>query len=213
MGAPDNRGPGPGAPPPGGQYPPGPYPPGQYPPGQYPGGPYPGGMYPPPPPAGGSGTATWVFVLIGCLIAVPIFIAVIGILAAIAIPDFLKFSAKAKQAEAKVNLGALFTMQVAYFGETSAYAQPGNGKGASCFDKLKWTPEGDTAYTYYCGDDMIPCTKPGCTPCPNFQNESAVGDTSFTLMAVGNVDRDSTCDVWIINDAKELRNVSNDVMD
>ena len=56
------------------------------------------------------------------LIELMIVVAIIGILAAIAIPNFLKFQAKAKQSEAKTNLGAVFTAQTAYFGENNAYA-------------------------------------------------------------------------------------------
>jgi len=43
------------------------------------------------------------------LIELMIVVAIIGILAAIAIPNFLKFQAKSKQSEAKSNLGAIFT--------------------------------------------------------------------------------------------------------
>ena len=45
------------------------------------------------------------------LIELMIVVAIIGILAAIAIPNFLKFQAKSKQSEAKTNLGAIFTGQ------------------------------------------------------------------------------------------------------
>ena len=43
------------------------------------------------------------------LIELMIVVAIIGILAAIAIPNFLQFQAKSKQSEAKSNLGAIFT--------------------------------------------------------------------------------------------------------
>jgi type IV pilus assembly protein PilA len=191
----------------GGQFPGG-VPP--YPPGQYPGGPpgqYPGGMYPPPPPEKKN---TWVIVLVGCLVAGFVGIVVIGILAAIAIPNFLMFQSKAKQAEAKTNLSALFTAQIAYFGETNVYGQPSDGKVMSCFDIIQWSPEGMTSYTYYCGDDKIPCTKPGCDPCASSPNLSKLTKDSFVLMAVGNIDRDSTCDVWTIDDQHELKNITSD---
>ena len=51
------------------------------------------------------------------LIELMIVVAIIGILAAIAIPNFLKFQAKSKQSEAKSNLGAIFTGELAYYGE------------------------------------------------------------------------------------------------
>jgi type IV pilus assembly protein PilA len=177
-----------------------------------PGGPMgPPGWYPPPPPQ--SGKSTWAIVLIGCLIAFPIVIAVIGILAAIAIPDFLKFNAKAKQAEAKTNLGAIYTTQAAYFAENNVYAGGDPDQGPGCFEQIGWSPEGDTSYCYYCGEDVIKPTKPYLQCCPVPKNLSVIKKNSFVIMAVGNVDRDSTCDVWTIDNNKQLINVTNDVGD
>ena len=51
------------------------------------------------------------------LIELMIVVAIIGILAAIAIPNFIKFQARSKQSEAKANLKAVFTAQKAYFQE------------------------------------------------------------------------------------------------
>ena len=85
----------------------------------YPGGPGPGGtagpeMYPPPPP---EKKGVWPFVLIGCLVGGGIGVVVLGILILIAFPNFLNFMASSKQVEVKQNLSALFTGQMAYFGE------------------------------------------------------------------------------------------------
>ena len=55
------------------------------------------------------------------LIELMIVVAIIGILAAIAIPNFLKYQAKSKQSEAKVNLKGIFTSEVAYFSENNTY--------------------------------------------------------------------------------------------
>jgi type II secretory pathway pseudopilin PulG len=44
-----------------------------------------------------------------------IVVGIIGILASLAIPNFMMFMAKAKQAEVKGNLGAIFTCQLSYF--------------------------------------------------------------------------------------------------
>ncbi len=48
-------------------------------------------------------------------------VAIIGILAAIAIPNFLRYQAKSRQSEAKTNLGAIFVAETSYFGEQSRY--------------------------------------------------------------------------------------------
>src|SRR3954463_1719085 len=50
-----------------------------------------------------------------------IVVAIIGILAAIAIPNFIKFQAKSKQSEAKANLKSLFTAEKAFFQEKDRY--------------------------------------------------------------------------------------------
>ena len=55
------------------------------------------------------------------LIELMIVVAIIGILAAIAIPNFLKFQCKAKQSEAKTALKAIYTTQLAYNGEFGSF--------------------------------------------------------------------------------------------
>ena len=76
------------------------------------------------------------------LIELMIVVAIIGILAAIAIPNFLKFQAKSKQSEAKSNLGAIYTGQVAFFGEVNAYGD---------FNNINWSPSGTPRYHYSLG--------------------------------------------------------------
>ncbi|MFA5807877.1 MAG: prepilin-type N-terminal cleavage/methylation domain-containing protein [bacterium] len=76
------------------------------------------------------------------LIELMIVVAIIGILAAIAIPNFLKFQAKSKQSEAKSNLGAIYTGQVSFFGEANTF---GN------FDQINWSPSGTPRYHYALG--------------------------------------------------------------
>jgi type IV pilus assembly protein PilA len=115
------------------------------------------------------------------LIELMIVVAIIGILAAIAIPNFLRYQAKTKQSEAKTNLSAIFTSQVSYFGEEDTY-----GTVAT----IGWAPEGGTRYVY---------------------SVTAHGATSFLANASGNIDTDATMDVWTINQLKDLVNTTNDV--
>jgi type IV pilus assembly protein PilA len=48
------------------------------------------------------------------LIELMIVVAIIGILAAIAIPNFLQYQMKSRQSEAKVNLNAIKTSMIAF---------------------------------------------------------------------------------------------------
>jgi type IV pilus assembly protein PilA len=137
----------------------------------------------------------------------------------IAIPNFLRFSAKAPQSEAKTNLGAIFTTQVAYYGENNTYAGRAGENGNGAFYDMGWSPEGDTRYTYYAGGDYIAPTRPGVTmpfkpgkdwPYPIRPESTAHG---FTVLAIGNIDKDPCLDVWMMNDAKQLTNLVNDVSD
>lgn len=65
------------------------------------------------------------------LIELMIVVAIIGILAAIAIPNFMAYQCKAKTTEAKSILGNLRTLQETYFAEESKYA---NSTGSLKFD-------------------------------------------------------------------------------
>ncbi len=70
-----------------------------------------------------------------------IVVAIIGILAAIAVPNFIKFQARAKQAEAKSNLRTWFTAQRSFMQEKGIYSEVMGDVGFS--------PERGNRYAYY----------------------------------------------------------------
>lgn len=141
--------------------------------------------------------------------------AIVGIIlvsAVIAIPNFLKFSSKSPQSEAKTNLGAIYVAQLSYFSNANTYAN-----GPDTFKLINWEPAGQNRYAYYCQGAMIPnkYTKQMLIPPdPDWKWPveiwPATSQDSFTCLAIGNVDKDDTLDVWSINDAKILRNDLND---
>ena len=56
------------------------------------------------------------------LVELMVVVAIIGILAAVGIPQFSKFQAKSRQSEVKANLGALFTAENAFRSEYNHYS-------------------------------------------------------------------------------------------
>ena len=131
------------------------------------------------------------------LIELMIVVAIIGILAAIAIPNFLRFQLRAKSSEGKTNLAAIRTAEEGYFAEFGTYIVsagvpaagiPGTSKqpwdvpnacpANQCFDTLGWAPEGDVYFQY----DVV--------------GAGAAPETVFTAHAVANIDGDAANQEW-----------------
>ncbi len=79
------------------------------------------------------------------LVELMIVVAIIGILAAIAIPNFIRFQARSKQSEAKTNLKAVFTGQKSRFGERDRYS--------NLIGEIGFAPERGNRYWYDLGLD------------------------------------------------------------
>jgi type IV pilus assembly protein PilA len=92
------------------------------------------------------------------LIELMIVVAIIGILAAIAIPNFIRFQARAKQSESKGNLKAIFTAERSYFQEKDQYT--------NSFTSCGFAPERANRYMYQVGPAAV-----------SLEDRSAVGVT------------------------------------
>ncbi len=128
------------------------------------------------------------------LIELMIVVAIIGILAAIAIPNFLRFQLKAKSSEGKVNIAAIRTAETAYNSEFSTFvvcpASPAAVPGARIpytvagagvgFDVIGWAPEGSVYFQY------------------SVVTEGAVPSVSYTASARADIDQDTptTFQAW-----------------
>jgi type IV pilus assembly protein PilA len=74
------------------------------------------------------------------LIELMIVVAIIGLLAALAIPNFIKFQARSRQSEARSNLKALFTSEKSYYGDKLVYC--------TALDTIGFSPERGNRYLY-----------------------------------------------------------------
>ena len=135
------------------------------------------------------------------LIELMIVVAIIGILASIAIPNFLRFQGRARQAEAKTNLKAIFTSS------KSAFVEQGKLNCGFC----SWQPEGSNRYTYRAHNGTAELVVAGTQGGPVAGVDAATVDTEygkFTANAMGNIDTDNFLDGWMINDGNVLCNGS-----
>jgi type IV pilus assembly protein PilA len=118
-----------------------------------------------------------------------IVVAIIGILAAIAIPNFLRFQLKAKSSEGKTNLAAIRTAEESYFAEYGVYVSSDpsppvisdnqkatfvHANAGLGFDRVGWEPEGQVYFNY----------------------SVAMLANDFTAAAVANIDAESVNQHW-----------------
>jgi type IV pilus assembly protein PilA len=156
------------------------------------------------------------------LIELMIVVAIIGILAAIAIPNFIKFQARSKQSEAKANLKSAFTAEKAYVQEKDSYN--------TFINVVGFSPERNNRYAYFLsgtgtisnrgtqievfaaapgdsgvGVDMFKYTS---SPTIAFTAQASAGTigtfaglngNAWSGMAIGQIDTDATLDVWSIS--------------
>ena len=156
------------------------------------------------------------------LIELMIVVAIIGILAAIAIPNFIKFQARSKQSEAKANLKAIFTAEKAFYQEKDKFS--------SYTGDIGFSPERNNRYAYFLDATAVPESR-ATSSITNAGTYTAIGvdtfkygssndvaapqgqgtcpastpglvgtpATMFTAQAAGNIDADTVLDQWSIS--------------
>jgi type IV pilus assembly protein PilA len=127
---------------------------------------------------------------------------IVGIQAAIAIPNFIRFQARSKQSECKTALRAIANAQRSFHDQ--------DGHFAATFEELGVvTPEANR-YAYFLSDAEIQHPDTALHPeaagvdyagaLKRSGLEVGVGE-DYTAACVGNVDQDQTLDVWTVSSA------------
>ena len=136
-----------------------------------------------------------------------------GTLAAIAIPNFLKYQSRAKQSEARQQLAALATAERAHSVVSGHYC----ASAAAC----DFPPLSGTRYVYFLGPDVVAggdlaedrealvrharatLSIIGLTP--------RLDEGGYLFVAVGNIDADADVDVWAIETDGEPVHYDDDI--
>ena len=75
------------------------------------------------------------------LVELMIVVAIIGILSAVAVPNFKRYQAKSKTSEAKIQLAAAYTAEQSFYGDFGIYH--------NCFTYMGYDPSNEEANRYF----------------------------------------------------------------
>ncbi|HSW73535.1 MAG TPA: prepilin-type N-terminal cleavage/methylation domain-containing protein [Candidatus Limnocylindria bacterium] len=150
------------------------------------------------------------------LIELMIVVAIIAILAMIAVPNFMKFLAKAKRAEVYMNLSSIYAAEKAYWAEHGTYSSVLSGPGG-----IGWKPEGYKGggaqekfyYTYGFGTGTegqnFFTGKVGASS--SHLQPAHAGKDAFLVYAVADIDGDGDMDVVSVDQFNNIVVVHDDL--
>jgi type IV pilus assembly protein PilA len=138
------------------------------------------------------------------LIELMVVVAILGIVAAIAVPNFLRYQAQSRQSEARASLSGIFISEMAYFGEQSRFSSTTDVgfQIAGTSNRYTYRTHGTDAAGGDTGVVAIDAGVGTVTP-ENTILPSASSSSGFTATATANLDNDPTIDQWHVNDRKQ----------
>lgn len=160
------------------------------------------------------------------LIELMVVVAIIGILAAVAVPNFRTYQSKSKTSEAKLHLSSIYTGEISFFTDYDGYSSclPEIGVGAPLSGSATQTggyyAMGFAAAAHAvgagvtppagCGRGFYEATKgtgaqPRVTAVVGSANPT---QTTFVAAATGQVSADPVTDQWSIDQTKTIRHLN-----
>jgi len=145
------------------------------------------------------------------LIELMIVVAVISIMAALALPNYLRYRAQSRTAEARTNLGGIFVSEISFFGENTrfgSFSEIGFGLAGSANRYSYRSPAvgGNAGSANIVGADFVPAgfgTVTGENSVVTSAANTVSGSAGFTATATSDLDNDPTIDQWHVNDLKQ----------
>ena len=107
------------------------------------------------------------------MIELMVVVAIIGILAAIAIPNFQKFQARSRQSEAKIALSAMYTAEQGFSAEKSTYT--------ACLEQIGYAPGPTRVYASGFGSGIgATCGPAGGISCLTYSFNFNTGNSQWS---------------------------------
>ena len=172
------------------------------------------------------------------LVELMVVVAIIGILSAIAVPNFKKYQAKSKQSEAKIQLAAVYSVQIAAqadydafgtclvdlgydispkgyyvtgFATANAFLTGVTTRGGTCASASYVIPGSDATGISNTTPNatFLKANPSGTTPTQASLNSATPTANTFRASAAGQISSGiTTLDIWTINQDKSLANTT-----